>query len=439
LIGLTGVERDRTLVVAARAVRTFGYGCTSVLLVGMLEEDGFSPFRVGVLLAVASAGCVVSSVLMGLFADRLGRRRSLMLSALLMAAAGGVFAFSESYLVLVMAAFIGTISPSTNDNTPFSGVEQAILAQSTTCARRTSVFTRYNVIAQGAGALGGLAAAGLAAVPGIPAGDAAFAGYTLLAAGTGVLAFLLSPDAEAEPRWAPPLWAPLTAPGQAPRRAGVYLSSVASAQAVARVGLSRAADATRTRLPPRIRVLAGLFAVDAFAGGLAVQAILVWWFHERYGVGETQLGILFFAANLIPALAQLLAPTLAARNGLLATMLVPHFASNLLLLCVPLAPTFGVAAGLLLARQALSKIDVPARQAFTAAVVTRPQRVAAASMTTVARSVAVSASPLASSLLLTGPLAALGAPLLVAGVLAIGYDAAMWHTFRTVEPAENAT
>ena len=179
--------------------------------------------------------------------------------------------------------------------------------------------------------------------------------------------------------------------------------------------------------------LAGLFAVDAFAGrlggagrpGPVVPAAL-------RGVDSPELGLLFFATNLLSALSQALAPVLAARRGLLQTMLVPHFVSNVLLLCVPAAPDLGWAAALLLVRHALSKIDVPARQAFTTAIVTPEQRVAAASLTTVARSVAVSASPLTSSLLLEGPLLASGVPLLLSGGLAIAYDVTMWCCFRAV-------
>ena len=144
------------------------------------------------------------------------------------------------------------------------------------------------------------------------------------------------------------------------------------------------------------------------------------------------MGLLFFATNLLSALSQALAPAIASRRGLLQTMLVPHFVSNLLLLAVPVSPSFGVTAVLLSLRHSLSKIDVPSRQAFTAAVVTPEQRTAAASLTTVARSVAVSASPLTSSLLLSGPFLACGGPLLLGGGLAIAYDLSMWCSFRAV-------
>jgi sugar phosphate permease len=185
------------------------------------------------------------------------------------------------------------------------------------------------------------------------------------------------------------------------------------------------------RLPRRARRLAALFAVDAFAGGLVVQAVLAWWFAHRYGASTTQLGLVFFAANLLPALAQLTAPLLAARSGLLTAMLVPHFISNLILACIAFAPSLGSAVVLLLIRQTLSKIDVPARQAFTAAIVEPADRTAAASMTSVARSVAVSLSPVAATALFTGPPGAIGAPLLLGAALAIGYDLTIWRSYRS--------
>jgi predicted MFS family arabinose efflux permease len=396
---------DARLIVFSRALRTFGYGVTSVLVAQMLVEDGDPPAAVGVLLAVAAAGSVCASILMGAFADRFGRRNSLLLSAALMGGAGLVFAVSESYPLLLAAAFVGTVSPSTNDNTPFSGVEQAILAQTCPTERHTALFARYNMTALLAGALGGLAAAGLGLQAVVEPGDAAFAIYTAIAVLTAVLFGRLTPAVE---RQHPP--AAPTADRTAPR-------------------LGRPAGTGRAFR------LAGLFAVDAFAGGLAVQAVLALWLQQRYGASTTALGLLFFATNLLSAFSLALAPALAARRGLLQTMLVPHFVSNVLLLAVPASPSFGLTAVLLCLRHTLSKIDVPARQAFTAAVVTPEQRVAAASLTTVARSVAVSASPLTSSLLLSGPFLACGGPLLLGGGLAIAYDLSMWCGFRAVPVA----
>ncbi|GLW34228.1 MFS transporter [Actinoplanes regularis] len=396
------LSRDARLIVVTRALRTFAYGCTSVLLAQTLVGDGLSAAHVGVVVATAAAGSVAVSVVMGLFADRFGRRRSLLVASGLMALAGVTFAVSGCMPVLLAAAFFGTISPSTNDNTPFSGIEQAILAETCTARRHAAAYTCYNSAALVAGALGALAASGLSLWCPTRAGAAAFALYAAVALTIGAIFLTLSPLVEA--------------------------------------GRHRATGATsdhpRTRIRPggSIRRLAMLFAVDAFAGGLVVQAMLALWFQFRFGVSAAQLGLLFFAANLLPALAQLTAPFIARRGGLLTAMLVPHAIANILLLCVAAAPSFRIAALTLLARQTLSKIDVPARQAFIAAVVHPTERTAAASLTTVTRSIAVAVSPLATSLLISGPLAAIGAPLLLSGALGLGYDTATWRSFRNARP-----
>src|SRR6476660_7891418 len=146
--------RDAHIVILARSLRTLGYGCTSILVAGMLSEDGVSALGIGVLLGVAALGSVTASVAMGVFADRFGRRRSLLGTAGLMGLAGAVLAVCESYPLLLLAAFIATISPSPHDTSPLSGVEQAMLAQTCPLRHHTAVFARSSMSALLARALG---------------------------------------------------------------------------------------------------------------------------------------------------------------------------------------------------------------------------------------------------------------------------------------------
>ncbi len=177
--------------------------------------------------------------------------------------------------------------------------------------------------------------------------------------------------------------------------------------------------------------LAGLFAVDAFAGGFVVQAFVAYWFHVRFGVAPAGLGAIFFGANLLAGVSALLATRLATRIGLLATMVVTHIPSNVLLLLVPLMPTLPLAIAMLLARFSISQMDVPTRQAYTMALVVPGERSAAAGVTGIARTVGAALSPLAA-----GPLyasaALAGIPFFLAGGLKIVYDLAVWRTFRRV-------
>jgi MFS family permease len=182
--------------------------------------------------------------------------------------------------------------------------------------------------------------------------------------------------------------------------------------------------------------LSGLFSVDALAGGLVTQSLLALYFHLRFGASLSPLAWLFFGANLLSALSFLAAAPLARRFGLLNTMVFTHLPSNVLLLLVAFMPTFPLASATLLLRQSLSQMDVPTRQAYTMALVEPEERTAAASVTSLARSVGSGVSPVISGALLTGPLVALGLPLILGGGLKAGYDLALWGVFRRVKLPE---
>ena len=130
--------RDVRLLFAARAVRLFAYGFLSVVVVLYLAELGIPDGEIGLMLALTLAGDTVVSLWMTTSADRLGRRRMLLLGAGLMVTAGLVFAFTRSFALLLAAAIVGVISPSGNEVGPFLAVEQAALTQSVPAERRTA-------------------------------------------------------------------------------------------------------------------------------------------------------------------------------------------------------------------------------------------------------------------------------------------------------------
>jgi|GEM_PF-26952 len=404
---------DGRFVILARILRMFGFGFSSVLIGVILAEAGLSLVQVSLLLSVALIGSVVEIIFATLFADRLGRRLTLVGFAVLMALGGLAFAFSHNLIVLLLAAFFGTINPSsTSENTPFIAIEQAILPQTCVPERLTDAFTRYNLWAQLAGAAGGL----VVALPDIlhryfvmttsQGVDAMFVFYAFLGGLTAVLFIGLTEKVEAT-----------TSKSNAP--------------------VPRTPTPLQKKSRSNVFRLSGLFVVDAFAGGLVVQTIVAYWFRQRFGVSLTALGFLFFGANLASALSLPIAARLARRFGLLKTMVFTHLPSQLLLLLVPLMPTFWLAALFLLCRQSLSKMDVPTRQVYIMELVSPEERTAAAGMTTMARSIATSMSPLAAGALLANSLFVLGLPFLVAGGLSTCYDLLLYALFRKVPISRN--
>jgi len=378
----------------------FGYGALGVILVLYLAAAGLGAGEIGLLLTLTLVGDTVISLFLTTHADRIGRRRTLVIGALLMAAAGVVFASSTVFVVLLVTATLGVLSPSGNEVGPFLPIEQSSLTQVTPGERRTSIYAWYNLtgsIATATGALvSGLAVSGLVAAgwTELDAYRAVLVGYSIAGLAIVPIARAVSPGVEVPP----------------------VDTSIAR-----RFGLHRSRGV--------VGRLAALFALDAFGGGLIVQSLLAFWFHQRFGVSEAVLGAIFFGANLLAAVSALAAARIAARIGLINTMVFTHLPSNMLLMLVPLMPTVELAIAVLLVRFSISQMDVPTRQSYTMAVVDPDERSAAAGITGIARTTGASLSPLIAAPLFAIPGLA-SVPFFLAGGLKILYDLALWRAFR---------
>ncbi|NML13761.1 MFS transporter [Azohydromonas caseinilytica] len=405
-----GVAPWARALLLARALRALADGALAVLLPAYLLALGFSPLTVGVLSTATLLGSALATLAVGAWGHRWAPRQLLRGAALLMAATGVGFTFLDGLAPLLVLAFVGTLNPSSGDVSVFLPLEHARLAQAARGEARTALFARYSVLAAACAAVGALGAGlpqlltrlGLEPLTGLRLmffiygllGLALWALYGRLPAGDGAAAA----DGAA------------TSAHQAPR-----------AERVGALGPSR----------PLVLRLALLFSVDSFAGGLLVNSLLALWLLQRFGLQPAQAGLFFFATGLLSAASQLAAPRLARRIGLLHTMVFTHLPANVCLVLAALAPGLPLALGLLLVRAALSQMDVPARGAFVMAVVTPAERTAAASFTAVPRSLAAALSPSLSAALLAGGFTAL--PLLLCGLLKIGYDLTLWRACRHVE------
>jgi MFS family permease len=402
-------DRDVALLFATRVLRMFGYGFLAVVLVLYLDAIGLSGGEVGLLLGLTLLGDAAVSLWLTTHADRLGRRRVLVAGAVLMLAAGLVFAATPLFVVLLAAATLGVVSPSGNEVGPFLAVEQAALTGLVPDRRRTSLFARYQLAGSLATAAGTLAAGALVWAA-ISAGTGAADAYRLVILGYAGIGLGLA-----------------ALVGRVSSRIEVPPGEIADATIRDRLGLHRSR--------PVVLRLSALFALDAFAGGFVVLSFVAFWFNAQFGVDALALGLLLSAANLLAGFSALAAGRLATRFGLVRTMVFTHLPSNVLLMLVPLMPTLPLAASVLLARFAISQMDVPTRQSYTMAIVAPDERSAAAGVTGIARSLGVAAAPL-----FAGPLyasaALAGLPFLVAGGLKIVYDLLLYRSFRALRPPE---
>lgn len=397
---LAKLTRDGRLLFATRMIRLFGYGLLAVVLVLYLVSAGLTNRQVGVLLTLTLVGDTAISLWITTNADRTGRKKMLILGAALMVVAGLVFIATKNFALLLIAATFGVISPSGSEVGPFLAIEQASLSGTLEATDRTSIFGWYNLAGSVATALGALAG-GWAAQLLQAGGYSQLTSYQIVIAAYALLGLVLM--------------------GFFAGLSGGIEVDPASLSKPSRLGLHKS-----RRVVFR---LSALFALDAFAGGLVLQSIVSYWFVIRFHAQPAVLGDVFFGANLLAGLSALLAARLAARFGLINTMVFTHLPSNVLLMLVPLMPNLGAAISVLFARFAISQMDVPARQSYVMHVVDPDERSAAAGVTGVARTVGSAISP-AIALPLLGAASLIGVPFFLAGGLKILYDLMLYGAFR---------
>jgi len=398
-----GVTGDARRLLATRGLRGLADGLVSVLLAGYLARLGFTPLAIGAIVTGTLLGSAALTIAVGLLGHRLERRHVLLGAAALMLATGAGFAGLTAFWPLLAVAVLGTLNPSAGDVSVFLPTEQAVLAQAVRARDRTTMFAWYNLSGTLAGALGALAS-------GMP---------ELLARRYGV---------------------DITA---AERAGFVFYAGVALVTAAIYRGLSPAVE-HRVASPGRplarsrrlVLGLAALFSLDSFGGGFVVQSLLVLWLYHRFQLSVATMAAVFFVAGLVGAVSQFVSARVAARIGLVRTMVYTHLPANVFLALAGVMPNAPLAVLFLLLRASLSQMDVPARQSYVVAVVPPEERAAAASLTNVPRSLATAVSPLLAGIMLEH--SSFGWPLVCGGVLKAIYDLLLLARFAAVEPLEEA-
>ena len=396
-------SRELTVIYVAAFLRALGVGLFGVVLGVYLSRIGLDATRIGIVLAAGLAGGTLATALVGFRGDALGRRRTLILLAALCGLGGLGLAWAPSFPLLLLVAFVGMLNGMGTDRSAIFALEQAMVPGLVANEARTWALSWYNVLLDSGGAVGALGAALPFALQHWTGRDLTvayrwvFVGYAVVQGLISLFYLLLSPKVE-------PVHAGVAPPPVSPETKRI------------------------------VRRLAALFSIDALGGGFLADALVAYWFFHRFGVNEKTLGVLFFIIHIANALSHLGAAWLAHRIGLVNTMVFTHLPSSIFLLLVPLAPTFPLAAALLLARESLVEMDVPTRQSYVAAVVRPHERTYASGVTNVTRTIAWATSSSFAGALMQNLV--FSAPLLLGGSLKIVYDLLLYLGFRHLKPPE---
>jgi MFS family permease len=400
---LQWISRDGKLLLTARILRTFAYGFLSIVLAIYLKLLGFDDILIGFLLASTLINSVIFTLIASFYADRLGRKKTLIIYAVLMSVSGIIFLITENYVAMIIASLIGTINVTGSETGAFLSIEQAIMPQTVKdIQKRNTIFALYNMVGTFAMSAGILVSGvpdllqqyGLNQINSI---KPLFAFYSIIGIAVTFTYFLLTREIEPKNIIKRPL--------------------------------------TKTLSPKSkdiVGKLSGLFAIDSFAGGFVIQSVVSLWFFTKFGADLVTLSYIFSVAGILTAFSFIAAARIADRIGLINTMVFTHIPSNILLILVGFAPSLPLAIGLYLVRNALSQMDVPTRQSYIVSVVNEDERTAAAGITNVSRNVAQAISPSLMGYILFS-LPSLAAPFVLGGVLKIIYDISLYLNFRNTK------
>jgi len=399
------INRDGKLLVLTSGLRNFGYGFLSIVLLIYLKLTGFTGFEGGLIISSILATGAAITILGALYADKIGRRRFLFIFSVLMALSGVIFVFTTNAILLIIGAMIGTLSPSGSEVSAYLSIEQAMLPNSAPSGRRNSLFATYTLVAQLTGAVGSL-------YGGLPTIFQNFFHYSLLASYK-------------------PIFASYAIVAVATALLYIFMSD--------KVELGRPSAAkAEEKLSPASRSLIArmtlLFGIDAFAGGFIIQTVMSYWFQAKFGTPVDYIAFVFFVSGVLTSGSLIIAGKLADRFGAVNTMVFTHLPSNLLLVLVPLMPTFLGSISLYLARSAISLMDVPARQSYTVSVVKSRERLKATSATNISRNAARAASPTIAGYAFQ--FVSLSFPFFISGILYTVSDLGIYASFRKVKPIE---
>lgn len=409
---LRWLSKDGKLLLAARTLRTFAYGFLSVILAIYLKLVGFEDFYIGLILTATLINSVIFTLIASFYADRIGRRKILILYAALMSISGVIFFITTNYIALIASALIGTINVTGTETGAFLSIEQAALPQTINdVKKRNTVYALYNMVGTFAMSAGVL----LSGLPQIIAQQ-----YGLNQIESIRPLFLLYGFIELAVL-------------------GIYYLISNKVEVQVNGNNYNLSKPLKQALSPKSKQIVGklspLFALDSFAGGFVIQSIVSLWFFTKFGVELTTLSYIFSIAGVLTAFSFLAAAKFANRIGLINTMVFTHIPSNILLILVAFAPTFPLAVAFYLARMTLSQMDVPTRQSYLVAVVREDERTAAAGITNISRNITQAVSPSLAGYILQS-LSFLSAPFVLGGVLKIVYDVILYFNFKRIKPSD---
>jgi MFS family permease len=401
---LMWMNRDGKLLLAASIARMFSFGFLSIILAIYLANAGYDELSTGIIFTATLVSSSFFTLFASMYGDRIGRKKILMLFAVLMSISGLIFAFTTDYYLLLLAALIGFINPTGVNFGAFVSVEQAIIPQTSSDRKRNLAFALFSMIGTFATAAGTLMAK--------------FPEYLRIEYGFDTVGSFQ------------PLFLLYALIGVS--MIGIYSALSKNAEVQERM------PERKVKLSPEaksiVKKLSLLFGMDSFAGGFVINSWVAYWFFAKFSVPESEIADIFFFAGILTAISYMIAAKIASRIGLVRTMVFTHIPANILLIPLALVPSLHIAIAIYMVRMFLSQMDVPTRQSYVVAIVKPEERTAVAGITNLSRNIPFSASPTLAGYMFQ--FISLAFPFIFGAVMKTAYDLLLYKSFKEIKPSE---
>jgi MFS family permease len=447
LKSLHDTGRDAWLIILSRCTRMLAYGTNSLILALFFSALEFSDFYIGLFMTLTLLGDMLLSLFLTLVADRVGRRRILLLGSFLMVIAGAAFAIFENFWILLTAAVLGVISATGSDFGPFRAIEESTLSHLTTPATRADVLAWYVTTASLGSSIGteisGRIVDSLQHREGWTLIDA-YHGVFWVYSGMGVLnmvlSLLLSARCEAEIKETPntreeaDILLNDTSPTSQEEELEQPVQPVADLVNHKKKGyFAQISQATRSIMYK----LWFLLIIDSLADGMVGYSLTVYYMDQKFDLAKSTLGDITSISYFLSSCFTIGAGTLSRRLGLINTMVFTHLPSSTAVLFFPAPSSIFLTVALFFIRTSLNNMDQAPRAAFIAAVVKPEERTAVMGVTAMLRTLAATAGPT-----VTGILAGhdrFWIAFVTAGALRICYDLGLWAMFINMKLYQHET
>jgi MFS family permease len=354
---------------------------------------------------VLTGGLLFSTLLntvAGFLADRLGRKKMLLLFGLSIALSGIIFATVSTSLVLIPVAIISAMG-SRGGFGSANMLERVILAQTCPEDKRTRMYAIRSTLNSVTRSVGSLFAGGVVLIQnwfGVSQIPAYKWMFTIFAFINLVVVILYS-----------------------------FLSE--KSEIVESMGTSISLSPETKR---KVLKLSFLFSIDSLGGGFIPSSLVSYWFFNRFGLDMDTIALIFSGSSLLAALSYMLAARISESIGLIKTMVYSHLPASLMTMSIPFMPSLWASSGIYMGRSLLSQMDVPTRQSYVMAIVKPEERSMVAGLINLPRSLTAAIGPTIAGFLMQfmGPYL----PFLLAGGLKAIYDIALYFNFRNVKPPE---